>query len=255
MLKKLSFLPLLFAALACATFFPPLPDLTWDSSSDAVVFRLYDCCGLSPELVYENYIPDALIFGDGRIIWTSYEGLGRSVFVGQLTETEMRGLLEEFTNKGFFGWDAQYANYDVYDYSNKCLYVNLTTVSKSVCEYFEGAPMAFHQLYSLVSHGAGATGQPYLPTLGYLTAYDYGNIGVGQENLPVWPREVIGFTLADAVGGVWLEGEALAQAWGLVNMNWIGESVQEEGITYGLAIKIPELGMIDPPEGEAQNPK
>lgn len=248
MLKKLTFLPLLFAALACVTFFPPHPDLTWDPAPDAVVVRLYDCCGLSPELVYENYFPDALVFGDGRIIWTTYEGLGRSVHIGQLSETEMRALLEQFTNKGFFGWEAQYANYDVYDYSNKCLYVNLTSLSKSVCEYFEGAPNAFHELYSLVARGAGTTGQPYLPTRGYLTAYNYGEVGVGQENLLAWPREIVGVTLTDAVSGVWLEGEALAQAWELVNSNWISASVQEEGIMYGIAIKVPELGMIDPPK-------
>ena len=65
------------------------------------------------------------------------------------------------------------------------------------------------------------------------------------DELPLWDTAV-GLTLADAEEGVWLEGEALAQAWALVNQKYWWPLVAEGDQVYELYLQIPELTGREP---------
>ena len=84
------------------------------------------------------------------------------------------------------------------------LTVNLISENKSVGEYHNGAPPAFHELVSLVSSGAGAEGDVYKPEMGYLSVAAIDEV-YNPADIPEWESDLVDFRLADAEEG-WIEG-------------------------------------------------
>src|SRR6185503_4022675 len=111
-------------------------------------------------------------WGDGRIVWVQQNNSGaREVLTGALTPDQMTALLQTYVDAGFFGWNTNYGNYNITDGATQCLSVALTSLTHQVCEYYEGAPAKFHELYGTAAGGAGARGTPFVPTQGYVTSY------------------------------------------------------------------------------------
>ena len=227
------------------------PEIAWDRDPNALIISGTFCCGFSSPLVPINYIPDAQIWGDGRIIWVTYgEGGARRVLQDQLSLEQLETLLQKFVNDGFFGWQDRYANIIVSDLADKCVTVNLETVSKSVCEYYEGAPQAFHNLYDYLASGVGLEGKDYVPKTGYVVAYpldDNAETFPGQITLN-WSTNTLGLSLTEAVEeGVWVDGETLAIAWQTVNAKPWGMIVQEGDAYYEISFQIPGINRLAPP--------
>lgn len=231
--------------MACNLLQPP-PDLQWDESAETVVVRTQVSGGLIPQAAAMNELPMGLVFGDGRIVWTTFDdSSNRQVWQGQLSREQMAALLQEFADKGFFRMDSFYQpDGQVYDAGTTSLYVNLLSGETGVSEYYEGAPRAFHQLVTLVSSGAGAEGTPYIPQQGFLTAVPLGT--APEPSLPVWDAEVLGLDLGQASGGMWVEGPALLRAWELVNEQYWGPRVQQGEQVYELWLSLPELTGREP---------
>jgi hypothetical protein len=242
---RIAFLTLALAALACNALLPPRPELKWDTSPDALIIETYVAGGLVPINYQKNYIPEARVWGDGRILWVESSGGTRRVLEGHLSEDELRALLQKISEAGFFGWDDFYQPREmVYDAGTTTLTVNLLDTHKSVSEYFQGAPAKFHELAAYLGDGAGASGADFVPTRAYLTALPFGDDNIKSDY--VWPDESAGFTLAEAVGGRYIEGEALEFAWQVVkqSMNAILES---GGQRYQLLVQVPGVSLEAPP--------
>jgi len=239
---------LALAMLACQALSTPGPEVKWDTSPDKVVIRATFCCGFVPQGYALNYIPDVQVWGDGRIIWVQTSNSGeRRVLEGHLTETEMKTLLQRVADDGFFGWKDNYADYTVTDVPSQCLSVEFASQSKSVCEYYQGAPQAFHELYAYIASGAGTTGADFVPAKGYLTAYPQTFSGPAPQPDLHWPADSLGFSLSEAVGGRWAEGEALELAWRVVNTKLWGGVVQDGEAYYQLTIQVPGVSQNAPP--------
>ncbi len=238
-----SYFILLAVSLACNTLLPPRPAVEWDSSPEAVVLRGTFCCGLVPQYYAQNYIPEVTIWGDGRIVWVDDHGGGaRSVSEGQLTEAELAALLQRLVDAGFFGWADNYANYNITDGATQCLRLNLLSTSKSVCEYYEGAPAAFHTLYSEAAGGAGATGTEFVPAQGTLAVFPVGDpSNLTPEDYLDWDPAVTGLSLADVSGEAPVDGNALALAWRAVNRSAWAPLVREGETFYYLVVTVPGL--------------
>ncbi|HNB53067.1 MAG TPA: hypothetical protein PK530_14050 [Anaerolineales bacterium] len=225
-------------------------DVVWNHDPNTLIVSGTYCCGFTMPLVPLNYIPDFQIWGDGRYVWVVFnaDNTSRQVLEGQLTEEQMTTLLQKFADAGFFGWEDRYANELVSDMADQCITVNLEGVSKTVCEYYEGAPKEFHALYDELAKGSGITGTAFVPTRGYLTAFDMGKLArpVSQDDI-LWPTDQL-FPLSDAVDkGMWVEGEALLLAWEAINKNPYEGLVYASPDFYGIALQIPGLSMNQPP--------
>lgn len=222
------------------------PEISWDPSPDALIISATNCCGFVPEFVKINYIPEAQVWGDGRVIWTQFDANNqRQVLQGQLTQEQMADFLQQATEAGFFGWDELYTSQNApTDMPSKCIYIQLEGQSREVCEYYEGAPQAFHELYNDLDNGLGLEGQPYLPEKGYLVAYPVE--GSGQAGLPAWNSQET--SLVEAVNGAWIEGSDLEAAWKLVNEQPYGAAIEEGGTVYRISLQIPAVSFIAPPE-------
>lgn len=237
---------LLFSQLACNTLFPPKPEIEWDTDPEALVIRASFGGGLVPQNFALNAVPDAQVWGDGHIIWVDYDTNGvRRVFEGELTPAQLETFLSRVVNAGFFGWENVYANPDVYDAGTQCLAIHLTSESKTVCEYFEGAPRAFHELYNEVAGGLAVEGSDYIPARGYLTTLVVGDL-YSQPVALHWPVDSVGLSLLEAQGGVWVEGEALELAWRTLNAN-LYAIVQEGDAYYQLIVQVPGVSQAEPP--------
>lgn len=242
---RLGLAALLLAALACNTLFPPRSEIAWDASPNAVIIEMYVIGGLTPMNYMRNYIPDARVWGDGRILWVERIGSGRRVLEGHLSEDEVRALLQKISDAGFFGWQKHYEPPDlIYDAQTTVLRVNLLRLQKTVSEYHEGAPAAFHELAALLSSGAGASGADFVPARLYLTAFPLS--GTDSPSEFYWPDEAAGFALAEAVNGRYVEGEALEFAWQVVNHGYYSV-VESAGRRYQLGVQVPGVSLEEPP--------
>jgi hypothetical protein len=229
----------------------PRPEVAWNHDPETLIISGTFCCGFTTPLVPLNYIPDFQIWGDGRYIWVvfSSDNTSRQVLQGQLTEEQMTSLLEKAVNAGFFGWEDRYENNMVSDMADKCITIHLESTSKSVCEYYEGAPKAFHEMYDNLAKGSGIAGTDFVPERGYLTAFPFPQdvLRPISEDDILWPTDQL-FPLTTAVDkGVWVEGDALLLAWQAINADpWNGMVRDSEGF-YSLALQIPGLSMNQPP--------
>lgn len=232
------------ALLACNTLMPPRPPVAWDNSPDAVVIHNDTSGGM---LYDPNGIPDAQIWGDGRLIWVAGDpngNGGRKVFTGTLTQAQMTTLLQKFVDAGFFGFRDYYEpNAQVYDAPSTCLSVALTSQTKNVCDLMGNAPDKFYELEQALTENVSAS--EYIPTQGYLTAEPTN--AVPNVALVVWPAETLGLSLADASGGVWVEGKTLELAWRTVNASPYNALIEEDGTYYNITLLIPGITRQSPP--------
>lgn len=226
-------------------------DIRWDTRPEAKIVSVSLCCGLAPPAVKDNYIPAAQIWGDGRMIWTQTEANGqRRVLQGMLSQDQLAGLLKNAAGQGFFDWNELYNSpLSPSDLPTRCVQINLLGQSKKVCEYYKGAPQAFHDLYDQLAQGAGLTGQDYLPAKAYLSAYPIKgpDLAADQQKVPVWDAKAAQVTLAQAATGVWIQGPALESAWKLVNASSLNPVFQENGAFYQVTLLVPGVSFVEPP--------
>ncbi len=228
----------------------PAAEAIWKNDPQEIVIRGTFCCGFSTPVAPLNYIPDFQIWGDGRYIWVEYREDGsRVVWQAQLSQDQLKGILEDAIQAGFFDWKERYENNTVADFADKCLSVQLESQSKKVCEYFEGAPQAFHDLYDRLASGMGMKGSEFVPERAYLVSYPVAEFSAMplSENDVIWPADKL-FPLTDAEEkGVWVEGEALELAWRAVNQNPWAAFVREGSGVYQVSVQVPGLSFRAPP--------
>ena len=162
----------------------------------------------------------------------------------------MKTSLGAVVDAGFFGMQSKYKNALVADLPEKCLVVNLAGNEKQVCEYYQGAPQEFHDLYGYFANGVGMDGKAYVPTNAYLVSYPFPlNTSISQEEVGfVWDARSLGISLSGAVDqGLWIEGPPLEFAWGIVNANPGLMVVQDGDRYYQISLQIPGVSWEEPP--------
>jgi hypothetical protein len=221
-------------------------DVRWDPSPTTMVIRYYSphtTAGLAGAYDRRYYIPEAQVWGDGRILWVSHEGARRRVLEGRLAVEQMRALLRRTLDAGFFGWEDEYHTLGGKPNPRMVLSVSLVGRSKEVTER-GGAPDAYYELVELFTGGAGAAGNDYVPARGYLTAVPE-PAGV---HAPQWPDASAGISLDQVGDGRTIEGEALAFAWRMLNENPRAPVyVKSNGQVYSIMVQIPGVSFFEPP--------
>ncbi len=226
-----------------------LDTIDWDRSSETEVISASFCCGFTTFLFVQNYIADATVWGDGRIIWTSTDESGlRSVWEGFLSSDELVNLVRDAAQKGFFGWKDLYEDRRIADVATQCLNITLLTLEKSVCEYYQGAPAAFHTIFDHLASGAGVQNfGPFTPETGYLVALKmtFDEPPTSDQISADWDASDLVFSLADATDGAWVQDKALHRAWEIVNQGIWSNIVHEDGTYYEISLRIPGLSFTD----------
>ncbi len=260
------FMSMLLVMAACQTGHSQ-PKLEWDASPEAILIKHTDPIqfpGLLPTWQDErmdNYLPEGVVFGDGRVQWVEYfyggEITSRHVFEGYLDPEQIRDLLLRFVDSGFFSWKDQYSgSFHEDGPPSQVLTVNLHEQAKSVVVNNAQPPQGFHELVKLISTGAGAIGYEYIPAQAFFCAYLQMIDWNEEQGIQVihWPAEQAGFTLSelDEIGGAfpgkYINGQILSFAWQVINANPQSPLVEDNGKIYLITLQIPQLSMYDLPD-------
>ena len=219
--------------------------VAWDTDPSTVIVKLYSpytTAGLPGAYDHRYYVPEAQIWGHGRIIWVRQEGQRRRILEGRLTAEEMEALLRRFVKAGFFEWNVEYQTLGGNSSPPMCLRVNLADRVHKVCEH-GGAPDAYYDLQRELLNGAGASGYEFAPSRGYLTAEPF----PGGVEAPQWPEEAR-VTPDMAMNGRYIDGEALAFAWATLNRNPTAPVyVRCGGEVYIIMVQVPGVSYFEPP--------
>jgi hypothetical protein len=147
----------------------PRPEVIREKNPEEKIVSGTLCCGYTSPLVPLNYIPAVQIWGDGHMIWVeNFNDGSRFVREAWLSPDIMQASLQTVVDAGFYGMQDSYKNPLVADLPEKCLGVNLADNQKQVCEYYQGAPQEFHNLYDYFANGLGVDGEAYVPKTAYL---------------------------------------------------------------------------------------
>lgn len=223
----------------------PIPDLSWDPAGPLPLISGTFCCGFTSAEYVRNYVPEFQVWGDGRYIWVSHaEDGSRTVMESRLGAEELSAVLSRTASDGFFGWKERYANDAVADVADKCITIRLLRVEKQVCEYYEGAPPAFHRLFEDLAGGLDQKGHAYFPTRGFLLLSVFDADFVTPTL--VWQDSAL--KLAEvSPKGAWIVGEALTRLWEALNRQPWGPVVAEGDANYLYTIQIDGLSLEAPP--------
>lgn len=221
----------------------------WNFDPDALVLVATSCCGKIQRVALDNYIPDLLIWGTGRIVRTQpVDSAGRRVLESKLSAEQLHGILESVSRDGFFDWNQNYPDKTLADAPQRCLTITFENREQTVCAHRYYGPDAFHRTYHRVTDIPYSSQENYVPEAGYLIAHPV-DIPKHLESKPdmEWPSDLSGFTLDEATGGIWIEGLLLEQAWRVVNANWRGPLVVDGDNYYQISVQVRGLSNQDLP--------
>jgi hypothetical protein len=193
-----------------------------------------------------GHIPDARVWGDGRIVWVEFEDDGSSVvWEGYLTEEALANLLRFTVEEGFFGWEDHYepANPPT-DLPSSHITVNMTDRSKTVSQYFDGAPAGFWRIYERVPLEVSDAHQ-LAPQRGLLRAW-LRNDAIDAASAIPWSADA-DLALSELVSdGRWIEGPLVAFVWKNLRQHGDGALFREGNNIYGLSMQVPGLSLEEP---------
>lgn len=145
-------------------------EVAWNPAADAIILQLSEGGGfrVAPSA---TDLPQWTLYGDGMVVWTddstdATAGFTKRVWMGQLSEAEMRELLGFANQSGFFGLEPSYSindeseviqtengevltNPQIMDLPSGTLMLNLTGKQHSVQMYppnYEKMPNAYRAL-------------------------------------------------------------------------------------------------------------
>jgi hypothetical protein len=226
----------------------PKVDLAYSTNPDDVIVQATSTGGLVPEAYVQSYIPGFRLYGDGRVVWSNWSDGQTSVQQANMTAEEMSVLVAWIAGKGFFGMKNLYIPKNPpTDLPNDCVRVNPMNEQKIVCEYYEGAPKKWWEIYGHLRRGADVTGyQPYQPMKGRVIG-ELITWGEPQDAV-AWPESLTPRP-ADMPEGEWVEGEALDFLWQgrLEQGPWM--IYEDGGEYYGLVLQVPGLMPEAPKSG------
>ena len=232
-------------AAALRDLLRPTVHADWNHNPAAVVIQATSAWPQGDPAIALNALPDALIWGDGRIVWTRTHADGsRQTSVGRLDARQLGQLLEGAVRAGFFRMSHWYPADGRAQPYDRSLCVHLLHTSHEVCARDGAAPRAFTDLYQHIVVGAGAVGLPYRPSEAFLVATPARRDA--ERQLPRWDASATGLRLDEAAGGVWVRGTALDLAWKLVSAAPADPRVTQGSRAYLLTLQVPDIIAWEP---------
>ncbi|MCP5079019.1 MAG: hypothetical protein GY951_13315 [Psychromonas sp.] len=223
-------------------FFFATPIAVWYPSSDAKIISL----SYSGE-VDAGYISDVQLWGDGRIVWVEYDSDGnRQVFGGHLPKAEMKHLINQFIEIGFFDRDK------FFDEIVFGPYVRIKLLNADYrAPVFDGALANevmernenLDSLARFLQSGAGAKKSEFIPSTGTLLVYKREETrwrDVETTTIHQWPGDKFGYGLETVHDNAKeIKGEELAFAWDIVNTP--NQLVESQGKIYLIVVIVPKI--------------
>lgn len=210
------------------------PAVKWDHSPDALI--LFTEPG--NRHVYYGEIPKVQVWGDGHIVWVTYNDDGyRQVLEGYLSENQMEDLINQFIQAGFF---KPLRNFFQNDFPGDGIYLHLLDAK-------HGEPIGpdnsiIYELVNYLGNGTDLPGTPFIPIAGQLFALPIEETefhGMDVSTPYIWPEDRFGYNLETTTDGYFIEGDQLTYVWEIVNSPM--PFAESEGKIYWIAFVIPGI--------------
>lgn len=213
------------------------PKVAWDTSPDNLVIS-YEF--FIPRHIDYNYISDFRIWGDGYIVWVEHQPDGnRKVFEGNLSQEQLRNLIEQFVDAGFFKWFIKSPNGSYEDL------IRISLINRNSSVQYD-TNRKIYELVMFIQSGAGSTPREYIPSIGYLYVVPAKEAGLPEDIQPKhhWSSEIFGYELETIRnnpdnGRIEVTGKELLFIWEIVNSS--SAVVESNGKVYWIAVIIPKI--------------
>jgi hypothetical protein len=190
----------------------PTP-IAYDHNPNALLIEADTSGGLAP-IPADAHVPAFRLYGDGLVVFAGARtslatGLDAQVRIGQLSETEMMGLLAALNQTSFFDLNNYYEpRPKPTDLGTGRISVFLRQ-AKTVRVYapgFQGTPQAFTDAYQRILRAIPTSAQVFVPVDGYLESTDAGPATSLKPSSGMIDWLDIGVQLADAIDGMTVTG-------------------------------------------------
>jgi hypothetical protein len=219
------------------------PAIEWNPAPEEIIAQ-YSIFGGFRMRPSATELPQWTLYGDGTVVWTEEgeptTGFTTKVWIGKLTESEMRDLLTTINSSGFWELEDRYSNDMIADAANAAIIINLTDQAKQVVVYPAGredSPAAFNAVMDQLLQAKPADSVEFEPTEFTFTAESLGRLDEmpadAQPSFMDWT--VDGVVLADSVTGQPVTAEQAEAIQGFINAN--GIVVAEDGVAYTIRLE------------------
>lgn len=244
-MKHAALLIYLLLLTACRLEITPIV-VDWDHAPGTLVVEADTVGGPISYEATLNHVPHARVWGDGRVVWVERRDDGSSVvWEGHLPQEALSNLLRFVVEEGFFDWQDHYQPQGPADnlpFSH--ITVNMIDRSKTVSQYFEGAPVGFWRIYRRIGQDV-PDAHPLTPQRGLLRAWPRDDSPATTPAIP-WPADA-GFALADVVVATrWIEGPLVAFVWDGLRQRSDEALFADGGVRYALTLQVPGLSWREP---------
>jgi len=145
-------------------------DLAYSQSPGEVIIQVES--GGGPPPLWEDYIPDFRLFGDGTVIKRDPQTNKVFMLQGKMGPADVENLLKQIKDAGFFDLQAHYGNDQIYDGSYTVITVRVASGQKQVLVYMTQVA-AFANVHEAIMSAPLSGLVDYLPPEGYLMVQPY----------------------------------------------------------------------------------
>ena len=223
----------------------------WRRDADSIVVRVDSQLGADDPALMLNNIPPCTLWGDGRLVWTTFNEYGEEVVLeARLDDTQVRQFLEDIIARGFYDWEDELLPPTSFDLVLESITVSLYDEVSTVRRYSNWPQNGYATILE-TCRTLSATPVMVRPESGWISAYE-----VPFDNEApnwTWPPSAP-FTLkelAESGEARWLEGSLATQSWQAAREGYGDMQTQERGGTaYHIAIVVPGYSRdaLPPPE-------
>jgi hypothetical protein len=227
-----------------------VPALTWNTSPDAVIFRVDRQVVNAPPFDDLNRLPLCTLYGDGRVVWVNaLRPSGEEVLEALIDPAQMRSFLDYLIGEMQFYAIPDYASLELPP-SDKTGVDSLTLTLTEQARTLRNYKLWPNDVYALILEKCRTLSSAPVridPSGGWVTVY----AGPSQTLMPYidWP-DTAPFRMAEAASSAqaqWVTEVALRMLWQTQRETQGNILWREAGVYYQVAVQVPGISRQSPP--------
>jgi hypothetical protein len=210
--------------------------LDYDKSPDNVVVEYWAGGGLPAP--WDDIVSEFRLFGDGTMIRSDPSSKHLVLLKGQISEKNMKELLEKIAEAGFFGLKDEYVNKNIFDGTSQDITVNLKEDKKKVHVYMMDVKEINAARKLLMDYPTNPTFADYVPEKGYVvvqksTGGQKAVVDSSSEIYSLLPEAAALKAAAESRKPITIDGASLAKLKRFESQQqYVGFAVQADGVVY-----------------------
>ncbi|MHB8624743.1 MAG: hypothetical protein ACYDBJ_18795 [Aggregatilineales bacterium] len=225
------------------------PPIGWDTSPNAVIFRLDRTLNGEPVVNAHNRLPLCTLFGNGHLVWVNpTPPNGEQILEAQLDTPTIQSFADFAIRQQHFYSIPDYAANELPpsgQYTTESISLNLNNTAHTIRNYSHWPGNEFQNMLDKCGH---LTQQPvlYVPTGAWLEVYP---VSGPDPDPPILWTSAVPFRLADVASSgkpLWLSGDLLGTLWRQIHRSLGAVQWIENNKAYQIALEVPNISRDAP---------